>query len=138
MMYLHQIQEPVSSIFSNKNSVPEDQTTENMGERLANYLTFKARGVGESYKVTDGIYVSPLNKLTQDSQNQLPRSSETIPGGKTFPYPTSLAGWQNRQHLVDSASKTRNSSPTHSTLNVGVLKYLISNTQALCPLMMVG
>ena len=64
MMYLHQIQEPVSSIFSNKNSVPEDQTTENMGERLANYLTFKARGVGESYKVTDGIYVSPLNKLT--------------------------------------------------------------------------
>ena len=35
-------------------------------EKLKTYTLFKANGVGKDYKITDGIYVSPLNNFTLD------------------------------------------------------------------------
>jgi hypothetical protein len=35
-------------------------------EKLKTYTLFKASGVGKDYKITDGIYVSPLNNFTLD------------------------------------------------------------------------
>lgn len=68
------------------NSVPVEQFTENIVDtdmtktnnasdhnincsyetKVATYTLFKAKGVGKNYKVSEGIYVSPLNGFTLD------------------------------------------------------------------------